>query len=209
METERECNGKRTGDTAICCSLSLVKALWLKSLCHCWGRGGWGEGSERQRKIRRERKRQCQGLIAPVGVMVRQLSWRVGGGGHRSTLFLLLFLCMFLQKTLYRLVLLLFALPSSCCEPIPWRLQWLLSESTRAAVLLVKWQRWRLKDRTGQGQWEDEQEKVRSGLGSKFSVDPEVCVFCKCVLTVISRAWMLSSPRQRKGPDSGLEGSRN
>lgn len=50
---------------------------------------------------------------------------------------------------------------------------------------------------------------MRSGLGSKFSVDPEVCVFCKCVLTVISRAWMLSSPRQRKGPDSGLEGSRN
>lgn len=207
METERECNGKRTGDTAICCSLSLVKALWLKSLCHCWGRGGWGGEWETEKNKEREKEAvpgansTCWGDGETAVVE--------GGGGHRSTLFLLLFLCMFLQKTLYRLVLLLFALPSSCCEPIPWRLQWLLSESTRAAVLLVKWQRWRLKDRTGQGQWEDEQEKVRSGLGSKFSVDPEVCVFCKCVLTVISRAWMLSSPRQRKGPDSGLEGSRN
>lgn len=97
----------------------LSKLFGLKASVIVEGEGAGGEeGSERQRKIRRERKRQCQGLIAPVGVMVRQLSWRVGGG-HRSTLFLLLFLCMFLQKTLYRLVLLLFALPSSCCEPIP------------------------------------------------------------------------------------------
>lgn len=96
----------------------LSKLFGLKASVIVEGEGAGG-GSERQRKIRRERKRQCQGLIAPVGVMVRQLSWRVGGGGHRSTLFLLLFLCMFLQKTLYRLVLLLFALPSSCCEPIP------------------------------------------------------------------------------------------
>lgn len=99
METERECNGKRTGDTAICCSLSLVKALWLKSLCHCWGRGGWGgEGSERQRKIRRERKRQCQGLIAPVGVMVRQLSWRVGGGDTGAHSFFYSFYACFCKR---------------------------------------------------------------------------------------------------------------
>ncbi len=55
METERECDGKRTGDTAICCSLSLVKALWLKSLCHCWGRGGWRERWEWETERKRER----------------------------------------------------------------------------------------------------------------------------------------------------------
>lgn len=189
----------------------LSKLFGLKASVIVEGEGVGGGGGEWETEKNKEREKEavpganstCWG---DGETAVVEGGW---GGGHRSTLFLLLFLCMFLQKTLYRLVLLLFALPSSCCEPIPWRLQWLLSESTRAAVLLVKWQRWRLKDRTGQGQWEDEKEKVRSGLGSKFSVDPEVCVFCKCVLTVISRAWMLSSPRQRKGPDSGLEGSRN
>lgn len=132
----------------------LSKLFGLKASVIVEGEGAGGGGGEWETEKNKEREKEAVPGANSTCWGDGETAVVEGGGGHRSTLFLLLFLCMFLQKTLYRLVLLLFALPSSCCEPIPWRLQWLLSESTRAAVLLVKWQRWKLKDRTGQGQWE-------------------------------------------------------
>lgn len=75
----------------------LSKLFGLKASVIVEGEGAGGrDESERQRERGGERER--QGLIAPVGVMVRQLSRRGawgGGGGHRSILFLLLFLPLY------------------------------------------------------------------------------------------------------------------
>lgn len=72
----------------------LSKLFGLKASVIVEGEGAGGEeGSERQRNIRRERKRQCQGLIAPVGVMVRQLSWRVGGDTGAHSFFYSFYAC--------------------------------------------------------------------------------------------------------------------
>lgn len=58
----------------------LSKLFGLKASVIVEGEGAGGKDeSERQRE--RGGEKECQGLIAPVGVMVRQLSWR----GEKNT----------------------------------------------------------------------------------------------------------------------------
>lgn len=95
----------------------LSKLFGLKASVIVEGEGAGGKDeSERQRE--RGGEKECQGLIAPVGVMVRQLSWR-GGKKHRHILFLYTLLSLLpvfvTDSPSIHALLLLLLLPSSHC----------------------------------------------------------------------------------------------